>query len=231
LSESPGKVAEFFNNIIKLNVIDEILSETESIRRKNNRDIEENKKSREETAKEIAALSWVEVAAKQIEKIEKLNLTIEEKNEKFEKLNLLVDQFHRYEDELAGIPENLSQVAALMDKIENIQENIDCAEDKIDIISELLEKYDEGVEELEEVQKYDLSKVERLMTDALALENKIIKKEQELVKAESILDKYRERASKRAEANTLTGEIKSLMNKLPKTCPTCNQPVNKEMLI
>ncbi len=231
LSESPGKVAEFFNNIIKLNVIDDVLSEVESMRRKNNRDIEDSKKTQEETEKEIIALSWVKEATKQIEKIENWNIIIEEKNNRFNKLNSLIDQFHQYEDELAGIPENLNQAIELMDKIDNIRKNIDIRENRIDIISDLLEKYDNNVKELEEIQKYDFSVAEKLMADILTIENKIIKKEQELVKAESILDKYEERASKRAEVNTLIGEIKSLENQLGDTCPLCGQPIDKEMLI
>lgn len=231
LSESPGKVAEFFNKLIKLDLIDEVLSKAETMRRQNNRDIEENKNKQEEIAKQIKELSWVESASRQIEAIEKIQNKIEKTNERFDKLNNLIDQYHQYKDELAAIPENLDEPLKLMDSINNLEIKINQKQDKIDEISELLDKYDKYCDELEEIKKFNLSDAEKLMKDIKKIEDKIIKKEQELVKAESILDKYRKQKNLYEDLVQIEEDKKLLENQLGDTCPLCGQPIDKEMLL
>jgi len=231
LSESPGKVAEFFNKIIRLDIIDDILSEAETLRKRNEREIKQNKIDQEETAKQIESMSWVEKASEKIKAIEKFSDKILEKKEKRNRIEKLVNQYCKIEDELAEIPGNMETILLAMEEIEKLDEKVKEKEEKRDRISGLLEKYDKHCDELNELDKIDFKKAERLMNDIEKLDAEIIKKEAKEKKYENIVSKFREKKEKYYQITMIEEEIKDLMKQLPAQCPTCGQPVNKEMLI
>jgi exonuclease SbcC len=231
LSESPGKVAEFFNKIIRLDIIDDILSEAETLRKRNEREIKQNKIDQEETTKQIESMSWTREASEKIKAIENFSDKTLEKEEKRDRIEKLINQYCKTEDELAEIPGNMETILLAMEEIEKLHEKIKEKEEKRDRISGLLEKYDKYCDELDELDKIDFKRAEQLMNDIEKLDAEIIKKETKEKKYEEIMDKFRDKHEKHYDITTIKEEIKDLLEQLPAQCPTCGQPVNKEMLI
>jgi DNA repair exonuclease SbcCD ATPase subunit len=231
LAESPGKIAEFFNKIIRLDIIDNVLSEAESLRKKTEREIKQNKSDQETTIGNINQMSWISEAAQAIKVIEDFSKQLEEKTKRRDNIQDLVNQFHQYEEELDLIPENLNEVLALMDKIETFHKDIERKQERASIIHNLLDQYDECCDELEKIREVDIQKAEQLMNEIEDLDDKITKKEDKLLKAENYVETYKTKISKESELKETRREIEVLMAGLPDVCPTCGQAVNKEDLL
>jgi len=77
LSESPSEVARFFNKIINLDLIDDVLSRAENKRRKLNSSIELNEENKKKLEKQIDDYEWLGIAENIFEKIDLL----QEKND------------------------------------------------------------------------------------------------------------------------------------------------------
>lgn len=221
LSLTSGQVAAYFNKVVRLDVIDKILSNAESVRRKTKSKLEESEEKIEDYGKQIEKFEWLENAEKLIKKYENIS----------EKEQLLTDEVNKLSDEL----QQVVVFSQLQNKYEKIIENKKSINEikKLYVECNLLE---ESVESLEE----SLNKLKVLKSS---------KCNSDFNSAKKLISKFRESAENiedvQNELNHLSTsienykyyenmifvnkkEIEDLKKQLPKTCPLCGGILNKD---
>lgn len=129
LSASSGEVARFFNRIIRLDLIDRVLSTAESRRRKTKQDIERLTESETGLAAEYDKMSWVEIAACLVDKSETLQRRMTTNRDRHGKISSLVSriQGHRQECQELGW---VATAESLLSRMAPIQARIQTTTDR-----------------------------------------------------------------------------------------------------
>lgn len=137
LSESASEVARFLNKEIRLDLIDKILSNAESKRRKYNSDIKQYEIEIELIGKELETFSILDEAErlnKQLNEVETLMESIGDNIDGLEILNTDYKKYVKIIQNYVKIPfKNIEEIIEQLDEIKkeekDIQENIDKLED------------------------------------------------------------------------------------------------------
>jgi DNA repair protein SbcC/Rad50 len=90
ISESAGEVAKYLNRLVKLDKIDYCLSEIESKKRKNAKDIEDTTIALRKTTALVEKLSWVPKSRMLLEQIEALDAAMQVEKDKAHRLGELI---------------------------------------------------------------------------------------------------------------------------------------------
>ena len=142
LSESASEVARFLNKEIRLDLIDKILSNAESKRRKYNSDIKQYESEIESIGKELETFSILDEAERlnnQLNEVETLIESIEDNIDGLETLNADYKKYVKIIQNYVKIPfKNIEEVIEQLDDIK--QEEKDIQED-IDKLEEYKEYY------------------------------------------------------------------------------------------
>lgn len=219
LDESPLEVARFFNKIIKLDVIDRVLSKAEGLRKKTNAEIKSLEFNVETASAQIAKFSWIDSVAPLVKKLEALEYSIEDKNIKKQKLQKLIED---YEHNKAIIKENrkIANLSKIITQVDALTERIRDNKYKKSTIEELLATYRKQealIKQCKEVKKLQkvVDRIEELTT---IIKEKKIKKNILSV----LIDDYRNNGTTIDEQKK---EVKRLTALLPSVCPTCGKPL------
>lgn len=208
LSSTSGEVAKYFNNIVRLDVIDKILTKAESTRRKNKQEIETLEKTIKSQELKLSNFNWLDISEKLIIKYENVNnknqKLCEEKNElessmiDFETLekNKNKYDFEKSKELIEKIEKLKLFNEKLINEIENLQNTID------DFNSvKVYASFDKEKKLIDEILKVDISKIKNEVEE---LEDSII----DFVASKNIIEWKNK-------------EIEDLKNQLPDTCPLC----------
>lgn len=220
LSLTSGQVAAYFNKVVRLDVIDKVLSNVESVRRKTKSKLEETEEKIEEYEKQLEDFTWLESVEKLIKKYENIS----------EKEQFLNNEANQLEDEL--------QQVVLFSQLQNKYENIIKNKKRITEIKKLLNEcnsLEESVESVEEsVHKFEELKskkfnsnfdsAKKLISQFRESAENIEDVQNELNHLSTSIENYKY-ALKRADE--IDSNIKDLKKQLPKTCPLCGGILNK----
>jgi exonuclease SbcC len=206
LSLSSGKIAEYFNRIVRLDIIDRVLSNAESSRRKMKNQLESSESQEKKLKKELEKFEWIDSVEKLIEKIKVLDSKSEELSETKDDLGESVGKFEEASKEKYP---DFKKEFKLISQIDEINE-----ENKE--MSKHLEDLDSQIEEFEEVSKksFDFSKEKKIID---AIENTNLDRS-EIEKLEEDIERF-EASDKRIKG--CTENIKELTKRLPSICPLC----------
>lgn len=206
LSLSSGKIAEYFNRIVRLDIIDRVLLNAESSRRKMKNQLESSENQEQKLQKEFEKFEWIDSVEKLIEKIKVLDSKSEELSETKDDLKESVEKF-----EAASIEKypDFKKELKLISQIDEINE-------ENGKMSKQLEDLDFQIEKFEEVSKksYDFSKEKKIID---VIEN-INLDRSEIEKLEEDIERF-EASEKRIK--WCTENIKELTKQLPSICPFC----------
>lgn len=215
LSESAGEVAKFFNAIIRLDIIDEVLSEAEILRKSLNRELNQKEEEKRKKDSEIEKLDWVEEAEILIEKIR----SVEEKLTTLEAIKAdLYQSLKRYQE-----MENKKKRYQSLDAIENLLHQI---QEKEKVLSDQKEKKDSLKFEINSYQS-NQTRIRKIMNTERAektfssLESTAQKlKERKILKDSlySSMKIFREKIQTIEDQNKI---IQVNENLLPDVCPLC----------
>lgn len=97
LSESSGEVARFFNKIIRLDLIDRVLSTAESKRKSIKKEIESQTALQTSLNNQLNVLSWTDIAEKTLNKCLRVNERLAVKKESFNDLFATIETYTGYE--------------------------------------------------------------------------------------------------------------------------------------
>ncbi len=206
LSLSSGKIAEYFNRIVRLDIIDRVLSNAESSRRKMKNQLESSESQEKKLEKELEKFEWIDSVEKLIEKIKVLDSKNEELSETKDDLEESVEKFEAASKEKFTDFKKEFKLISQIDEIEenNHQLNIE------------LGQLEGSILKFEEVSKksFDFSKEKKIID---SIEN-INLDRSEIEKLEEDIERF-EASEKRILG--CTENIKKLTKQLPSVCPFC----------
>lgn len=128
LSLSSGQVAQYFNKTVRLDIIDKVLSNAESKRRKASQEIKTTEELLQDVKNKHEKYSWLEEAERLLIKYDNVLKKNEQIKSQIEELQQQIDEFDRYSeirDRYSFIPETkelLSQISQLNQKVDDINQ-------------------------------------------------------------------------------------------------------------
>lgn len=125
LSETSGEVAKYFNHVVRLDIIDKVLTNAESSRRRTKADIEATEKIIKEQEQKKEKYDWLDSVEKLLQKWD----TVKGNNDE------LKSQSESLQSELESFAENKQRVAKYVDVV--------AKKDKLENISALIKKTSE----------------------------------------------------------------------------------------
>lgn len=207
LSQSSGKIAEYFNRIVRLDIIDRVLTNAESTRRKTKAQLETSEKEEKKLEDELEKYDWLDSVERLIERYKVINEKCETLSESRERLNESVEKFE--EINKRKFPD-FSKQKKIIGELEEIDLKIK------DSVFEI-ESLDESISEFKSLSKksgFDFTK-----------EKKAIEYIENMTFDRSEIEKLEEDIGKMELADdTIKGcseNIKELKKQLPEICPIC----------
>lgn len=164
LSETSGEIAKYFNHVVRLDIIDKVLTNAESSRRRTKADIEATEKIIKEQEQKKEKYDWLGSVEKLLQKWD----TVKGNNDE------LKSQSESLQSELESFAENKQRVAkyvdvvAKKDKLENISALIKKSSEIEDLCGSLansLEMYKRHSEKIEKLNK--VIQLKKLIEDVM----------------------------------------------------------------
>lgn len=164
LSETSGEVAKYFNHVVRLDIIDKVLTNAESSRRRTKADIEATEKIIKEQEQKKEKYDWLDSVERLLQKWD----TVKEHNDE------LKSQSENLQSELESFAENKQRVekytniVAQKDKLENISRLIEKTSEIEDLCGNLtnsLEMYKHLSEKVEKLNK--VIQLKKLVEDVM----------------------------------------------------------------
>ena len=207
LSLSSGKIAEYFNRIVRLDIIDRVLSNAESSRRKMKNQLESSEQEEIKLEKELKKYDWLDSVEELIENYKIVNSKYNNLFEIREELKSSVEKFEEINKKRFPDFTDEKKILKELEKIDS--------ENK-DLIFEI-ESLDESISDFKSLSKksgFDFTK-----------EKKAIEYIENINLDRSEIEKLGEDIEKFEMADdTIKGcseNIKDLKKQLPEICPIC----------
>jgi len=165
LSESASEVARFLNKEIRLDLIDKILSNAESKRRKYNSDIKQYDIEISEIEKELEKFEILEEAERLNTQLNEVEILIESIEDKIEGLELLKVDYQKYVKIIQNyvkIPfKNIEEIIELLDEVKKEEKDI---QEHLEVLEEYKSDYREKANDII-TYEHDIKKLEKRMPD------------------------------------------------------------------
>jgi DNA repair protein SbcC/Rad50 len=220
LSGSAGEAARYFNGIIRLDIIDTILSAADSRHRKL---ISKNKDSEieiENVKQELGKLEWINDAEILCNKCGNVEKMLNKNKEELETISTWEENIEYLQNQIDE-SEKIIKVEKVVQEIEQLHIELEIQKGEFDDLQKLIIGLNENNEKY--ILPFDEQEMEKILTDiekvnAQYWDNKSVLIELELLQTEIeeqnvIID---------CEVET----IKKLQFRLPKECPLCGAPIH-----
>ena len=212
LSETNGEVAKYFNKLVRLDVIDKVLSNTESKKRKLKSDIEHDETTLKLKKKQHEEFNWFDCVEKLISRYERNSKLNDELKSQIETLVSEIDEYNNLQNIISEFSD-ISKGEKLIGKLEKENECAVTLQNEINNLNNEIIEYEDNSN-----FDYDFSISEKLIDkyNSVSLQNEKIS--DEIYDLKCSLDEFAEHSN-----NIITAEndIKKLKDKLPETCPYC----------
>ena len=119
LSASASDVAKYFNKIVRLDVIDTVLSNAESARRDTNKKIKETENEKKQYEKQLEDFNWIEQAQVLTDKLAKINERINILDDGWQVIDAEIQDYLIQKNFLKGFPD-VKKAMAVIERIEKI---------------------------------------------------------------------------------------------------------------
>ena len=207
LSQSSGKIAEYFNRIVRLDIIDKVLTNAESTRRKMKNQFETAEENEKNLQKKLEQYDWLDSVEVLLEKYKVVNEKCKTLSDEKDDLESSVEKFE--EINKRKFPD-FSKQKKLIHEIEDINSK------NKDLIFEI-ESLDESISEFENLSKkseFDFSKEKKLIEtiESLDFDKSEIEKLKEQIEQVEYADGF---------VKSQKEYIKGLKKQLPEICPFC----------
>lgn len=212
LSLSSGKVAEYFNRIVRLDVIDRVLSNAESTRRKTKNALEQSELTEARLSEEAEKYNWLESVDKLLSRYEHIEKRNSETKADLDYLSELVGD---YNDIKSRTYPDLSREKKLVDFIAKADDKAYMIQTVIDSLESSLDEYRNARSKAESVdfskEKEIISKIEEIEGNLreISSKGKVLKESVEEYKR--IMNTVKDNEKRLAE----------LKAELPEVCPVC----------
>ena len=201
LSESSGKVAEYFNKIVRLDIIDKVLSNAESQRRKTKQEIERTEKQIEILENKLSSFDWMNGVDKLIHKVEVLSEIETEINTQKSALEESINNYKSCKTY------DFSKQNSIIAKINILNEDIKDTEFDINSLECQISIHKNH-------KTYDFSKQKKLIDEISIIEID----DSEIEKLQEQIKKYKWETY---QIESSQKDIECLKDQLPDVCPYC----------
>ena len=201
LSESSGKVAEYFNKIVRLDIIDKVLSNAESQRRKTKQEVERTEKQIEILENKLSSFDWMNGVDKLIHKVEVLSEMETEINAQKSALEESINNYKSYKTY------DFSKQNSIIAKINILNEDIKDTEFDINSLECQISIHKNH-------KTYDFSKQKKLIDEISIIEID----DSEIEKLQEQIKKYKWETY---QIESSQKDIECLKDQLPDVCPYC----------
>ena len=213
LSKTSGEVAKYFNKVVRLDVIDRVLTNAETTRRKTQNDIKNVQAQIKDCEDKLQAFEWLDDAEILIEKYERVSnrknqiendvMFLEKSLSDYESCSERIVDLEKQKKLVAEVEEWMQRSTELGEQVAQLAESIDEFES--------IKEYSDFTEE-----KKLITKIESFNTDELEVK---IKDLEQSIYNYGIQEMHIENS---------VADIKCLQEQLPAICPCCNRPIEKE---
>ena len=211
ISKSSGEVAKYFNKVVRLDIIDKVLSNAESKRRSVNNDICFTEKQIKDYENKLESFNWldnVERLFTRYEHIESRNFELKQK------INALKEKVTKYEELVDFVNNNnFSKAEKIIEKIENLSGKKLSLEEKIHNVSN-------DVSYIENAKIYpDFSKQEKII-------EKLLNYKPDRQRVQKVKDDVYMYGIQKMHIENSDSDIRCLEEQLPDICPLCGKPMD-----
>ena len=225
LNDTAGQVAKQFNNIIGLGIMDKVLAEANSAKRKTNQRIAFLREESSTVQEQIKELDWLEDAEKLIAEVELLETQCQEKADRRFQLCTETETLEDINEKLetfSGLPIAEKLVAEALDLVAHR----DKASEKIMDISQIITTIEEGETDRKEVEH--LLSHESLVNELLELYATLKTQKRTLAELTTDVSGAEEIESKLdyaiKQVKIFSKKKIDALKELP-ICPTCERPL------
>ena len=177
LSETSGEVAKYFNHVVRLDIIDKVLTNAESSRRRTKADIEATEKIIKEQEKKKEKYDWLDSVEKLLRKWDTIKENNDELKSKSESLQFELESFAENKQKVAKYADivaqknNLENISRVIEKTSEIEDLCGSLNDSLTTYKQLIEK----VKKLNEIIKLKklVLEIAELSEDNLKMSEKI----------------------------------------------------------
>ena len=207
LSQSSGKIAEYFNRIVRLDIIDRVLANAESTRRKTKNKFETAEEEEKKLEKELEKYDWLDSVERLIEKYKIMD---ERCRCIFDEKNVFENSIKKYEELNERNFPDFSNQNKIINDIEKVNSDNEDLSEQIEKLTELISEF----QRLSNKSDFDFTK-----------EKKAVEYIENMDFDTSEIDKLTEDIGKMELADdTIKGcseNINNLKKQLPEICPIC----------
>ena len=164
LSETSGEVAKYFNHVVRLDIIDKVLTNAESSRRRTKADIEATEEIIKEQEQKKEKYDWLGSVEKLLRKWDNVKLMNDEFSSKSEGLENQIELFLKNGQKM-GV---FAEITAQKEKLENIfmlNEKVSEIDDLCSNLTNSLETYKRHSENIEKLNK--VIQLKKLIEDVM----------------------------------------------------------------
>lgn len=220
LSQTAGEVAKYFNKVVRLDVIDRVLTNAESSRRKLKSKLEDSEEVIEKLEKEVEDFNWLDSVERLIIKCENIENKKNSLESDIELLEKSLNSFSRLSENKKKY-EDLLKLKDVVKQFNEVYESVSDSEEEIENLEKSLKQFNE----LSKNKFNNDFTAEKKMIELFEKENSKVENLQNLINhlGTSIanVDYYEKQISENKN------NIKELKKQLPKICPLCGGILNK----
>ena len=221
LSETNGEVAKYFNKLVRLDIIDKVLSNAESKKRKLKSEIEHDESFLELKKKQHEEYNWFDGVEKLISKYERVSKITEQLENESSSLKNNIDEISNLENKISSF--DVSKSKKLLDKLYEEDLNNKAIKTQIETLNFSLNDFENNNSKM----TYDFE-TELKFINKLSKLNDVSKKlidEINYLKAD--LDEIAEHEN---IISALGIKILELKKQLPEICPICGNKIDFTIL-
>ena len=211
LSSTSGEVAKYFNQVVRLDIIDKVLTNAESTRRKTKQEIEHTENQIKDYESKLESFGWLDSVEKLLQKYDRVKSKNDELQETINKLKAQIEKYNEAESIVNKC--NFSKVKKIIIEIENI------SSDKLNL-EEKIHNLSNDISYMENVKIYpDFSKEKKIIGDLLNYHP-------DTEKIEKLKNNIYMYGIHKMHIENSDADIRCLKEQLPDICPLCGKPMD-----
>jgi DNA repair protein SbcC/Rad50 len=222
ISESPGEVARFFNRIIRLDLIDRVLSAAESRKRKIKQDTTRATESEKELSLQLDTMGWTDKAESLLGKAQKVSDRIDNNIDITNSFSIILESARGIDLTLGGLS-FLPEAIKAADIIDHQLVSIKSVESQALQLQSLVQDFRAQKEIIKNTP--DLSGAESLLDKIKNIQQSIKDKAGESARFTGLIQDFQH---DREEVGTHTALLEKYQALLPKICPLCGNPLEEK---
>ena len=209
LSQTSGEVARYFNQIVNLDVIDKVLTNAETKRRKLKNRIDACGEEIDRIEEKLDEFNWIDDVSKYMENYLYLKTNYKSTGDAIDEMTVY---FHSYDDSIEWVDwvsEFIEDTNSIVSEIESIERKIDEIKPKLnDLLSSFMF--------IKSVEIYDFTSQKRCMDKIIFVNNEINRVSLDGIRVS--IDDYEKESAYAEKQDRIIVDYKAM---LPNVCPLC----------